>query len=71
MLRRITAVLLVLAVLLSCLCVAEAKTYKTLKKGSKGVSVKTMQRALKKQGYYHELYTRQYEEEATAQIFSQ
>ena len=52
MLRRITAVLLVLAVLLSCLCVAEAKTYKTLKKGSKGVSVKTMQRALKKQGYY-------------------
>ena len=25
---------------------------------------------LAKKGYYHELYTRQYQEEATAQIFS-
>ena len=51
-LRRITAILLVITLLCSCLCFAQAKTYKTLKKGSKGIAVRKLQTALKNQGYY-------------------
>ena len=52
MLKRIMAVLLIMALLLSCLCFAQAKTYKTLKRGSKGVAVRKLQTALKKQDFY-------------------
>ncbi len=52
MLKRITAVVLVLTLLVSCFCFAQAAAYKTLKKGSRGEDVRKMQTALKKQGYY-------------------
>ncbi len=52
MLKRITAFMLVLALLLSCLCLAQAATYKTLKKGSRGEEVRKLQTALKEKGYY-------------------
>lgn len=52
MLKRLTAFLLVLALLLSCFCFAQAVTYKTLKTGSRGSDVKKMQTALKEKGYY-------------------
>ena len=52
MLKRITALVLAIVLLLSCFCVAEAATYKTLKKGSRGADVKKMQTALKNNGYY-------------------
>ena len=52
LLKRVTAFMLVLALLCSCLCFAQAKTYKTLKKGSKGVAVRKLQTELKKQGFY-------------------
>ena len=52
MLKRITAFMLVLVLLLSCLCLAQAVTYKTLKKGSRGEEVRKLQTALKEKGYY-------------------
>ena len=52
MLKRLTAFLLILALLLSCFCFAQAVTYKTLKTGSRGSDVKKMQTALKEKGYY-------------------
>ena len=51
-LKRITAILIVLVLLLSCVCIAQAKTYKTLKRGSSGIAVRKLQTALKKQEYY-------------------
>lgn len=52
MLKRITAFLLILTLVLSCIAVGNAVTYKTLKKGSRGEEVKKMQTALKNKGYY-------------------
>ena len=52
MLKRLTAVLLVLILVLSCAGIGEAASYKRLKKGSRGAAVKTLQTELKNQGYY-------------------
>lgn len=52
LLKRLTAYLLVLALIFSCLCIAQAATYKTLKKGSRGDDVRKMQTSLKDKGYY-------------------
>ena len=52
MLKRLTAVILILALVLSCVTAGEAVSYKRLKKGSRGAAVKTLQTALKNQGYY-------------------
>ena len=50
--KRILSLLILLALLLSCLCMAQAVTYKTLKKGSRGEEVRKLQTALKEKGYY-------------------
>ena len=52
-LKRLTAVLLVLVLVLSCAGLGEAASAKTLKKGSRGEAVKKLQTALKEQGYYN------------------
>ena len=52
MMKRMTAILLVLILVLSCIGVGEAASAKRLKKGSRGAAVKTLQTALKEQGYY-------------------
>lgn len=52
MIKRMTAILLVLILVLSCIGVGEAASAKRLKKGSRGAAVKTLQTALKEQGYY-------------------
>ena len=52
MLKRLTAVLLVYILILSCAGIGEAAAYKRLKKGSRGPEVRTLQTALKNQGYY-------------------
>ena len=52
MLKRLTAVLLVLILVLSCAGIGEAASYKRMKKGSRGAAVKTLQTELKNQGYY-------------------
>ena len=52
MMKRLTAILLVLVLLLSCIGIGEAASAKRLKKGSRGAAVKTLQTALKEQGYY-------------------
>lgn len=52
MIKRLTAFLLVLVLLLSCVGIGEAASAKRLKKGSRGTAVKTLQTALKEQGYY-------------------
>ena len=52
MLKRLTAILMVLILVLSCAGIGEAASYKRLKKGSRGSEVKTLQTALKEQGYY-------------------
>ena len=52
MLKRLTAVLLVVILVISCAGIGEAASYKRLKKGSRGAAVKTLQTELKNQGYY-------------------
>ena len=52
MLKRLTAFLLVMTLLLTCFCAAQAVTYKTLKLGSRVAEVKKLQNALKYKGYY-------------------
>ena len=51
-LKRLTAFLLAIVLLLACVSFAQATTYTTLRKGMKGSAVKTMQTALKNQGFY-------------------
>ena len=53
MLRKITAFLLVMILLFSCIQISEAISYKRLKKGSRGTEVKQLQTELKKLGYYN------------------
>ena len=52
MTKRLTAVLLVLVLVFSCIGSGEAASANRLKKGSRGTAVKTLQTALKEQGYY-------------------
>ena len=52
MLKRLTAILLVIMLTVLCVAVGEAASYKKLKKGSRGAAVKTLQTELKNQGYY-------------------
>ena len=52
MLKRLTAFLLAAILILSCVTVTEAASYKKLKKGSRGAAVKALQTELKNQGYY-------------------
>ena len=52
MLKRLTAFALVLALLFSCACVAQAEGWKTLRKGSRGSEVKELQTVLKNLGLY-------------------
>ncbi len=52
MLKRLTAFLLVIVLVFACVSFAQAATYTTLRKGMKGTAVKTMQTALKNQGFY-------------------
>lgn len=52
MLKRMTAVLLVLILTLSCFSIGEAASSARLKKGSRGTAVKTLQTELKNQGFY-------------------
>jgi peptidoglycan hydrolase-like protein with peptidoglycan-binding domain len=52
MLKRLTAILLVIMLVVSCAAIGEAASYKRLKKGSRGAAVKTLQTELKNQGYY-------------------
>ena len=52
MMKRLTAILLVMVLVLSCIGIGEAASAKRLKKGSRGAAVKTLQTALKEQGYY-------------------
>ena len=52
MLKRLTAFALVLVLLFSCACFAQAEGWKTLRKGSRGSEVKELQTALKNLGLY-------------------
>ena len=52
MMKRMTAILLILVLVFSCIGIGEAASAKRLKKGSRGAAVKTLQTALKEQGYY-------------------
>ena len=52
MMKRLTAFLLIMILLFSCIQISEAASYKRLKKGSRGTDVKQLQTELKKQGYY-------------------
>ena len=52
MLKRLTAILLVIILIVSCAGIGEAASYKRLRKGSHGAAVKTLQTELKNQGYY-------------------
>ena len=52
MLKRLTAIMLVMILVLSCAAAGEAASVLRLKKGSRGPAVKTLQTALKEQGYY-------------------
>ena len=52
MLKRLTAFALVLALLLSCVCAAEAAGARRLRKGTRGDDVRAMQAELQKLGYY-------------------
>ena len=51
-LKRLTAFLLVLVLLVSCIQIVQAEKVQTLKKGSRGAAVKTLQTALKDLGLY-------------------
>ena len=53
MLKRATAFLLVLMLFVSCVALPEAASARTMKKGSRGSDVKTLQTALKDQGFYN------------------
>ncbi len=52
MMKRVTAFLLVLMLFISCIGLPEAASARTMKKGSRGADVKTLQTALKDQGFY-------------------
>ena len=52
MLKRMTAVILALVLILSCFAVSEAASFKTLRKGSRGEAVRKLQEELKNQGFY-------------------
>ena len=52
MLRRVTAFLLVLILIVSCIGLSHAASVRALKKGSRGDAVKTLQTALKEKGFY-------------------
>ena len=52
-LKRLTAFLLVLVLLVSCMQIVQAEKVQTLKKGSRGAAVKTLQTALKDLGFYN------------------
>lgn len=53
MLKRMTAFLLVLMLFVSCIGLPDAAFARTMKKGSRGADVKTLQTALKDQGFYN------------------
>ena len=52
MLKRVTAFLLILVLFVSCIGLPEAAFARTMKKGSRGTDVKTLQTALKNLGFY-------------------
>lgn len=52
MLKRVTAFLLILVLFVSCIGLPEAAFARTMKKGSRGSDVKTLQTALKNLGFY-------------------
>ena len=52
MLKRLTAFFLVLMLLVSCTGLSQAASARTMKKGSRGSDVKTLQTALKDKGFY-------------------
>ena len=52
MIKRLTAMMLVMIIVLSCAAAGEAASARRLKKGSRGEDVKTLQTALQEQGYY-------------------
>ena len=52
MIKRLTAVMLAIILIIFCCAVGEAATARRLKKGSRGEDVKTLQTALQEQGYY-------------------
>ena len=52
MLKRLTAILLVLVLVLACVQIGQAAGSRRLKRGSRGAEVKQLQTALKEQGYY-------------------
>ena len=52
MLKRVTAFMLVLMLFISCTGLSEAASVRTMKKGSRGTDVKTLQTALKDKGFY-------------------
>ncbi len=52
MLKRLTAVLLAVLLVFSCAGIGEATSSARLKRGSRGPAVKTLQTALKEQGFY-------------------
>lgn len=52
MLKRLTAVLLVILLVISCFGIGEAAAWKRLKKGSRGDEVRILQTELKNLGYY-------------------
>lgn len=52
MLKRVTAFMLVLVLIALSAGLSQAASVRTLKKGSRGAEVKTLQTALKDQGYY-------------------
>lgn len=53
MLKRVTAVMLVLILLVLSVGLPQAASARTLKKGTRGSDVKTLQTALKEQGFYN------------------
>ena len=52
MLKRVTAFMLVLMLFISCTGLSEVASVRTMKKGSRGTDVKTLQTALKDKGFY-------------------
>ena len=53
MLKRVIAFLLVLILLATCIGLSQAASVRTMKKGSRGSDVKTLQTALKDKGFYN------------------
>ncbi|MBR2661131.1 MAG: serine hydrolase [Clostridia bacterium] len=52
MLKRLTAIMLIIVIVISCVGIGEAASAKRLKKGSRGPAVKTLQADLRELGFY-------------------